>query len=64
MPEKTKTFKLTPDRSLTADHFVFNPDGTVTVKNSDLSKFLADNLKAKPPQNPAMLWSVGVTVGN
>ncbi len=43
---KLATIKLNADSSLTKDAFSFNDDGSVTVKNAEMSKLLKENLKA------------------
>lgn len=41
---KIPTVKLSADKSLTSEAFSFNSDGSVTVKNAELSKMLKENL--------------------
>ena len=58
-----KDLTLPADATLTSDNFSLNSDGTVTVKNSELSKLLQQKLKGAVDDPNVNAVSVGVVVG-
>ena len=63
MPKENKDLQLPADASLIAESFVLNPDGTVTVKNSELNEVLTRKLKDAVADANVNAVNVGITVG-
>jgi hypothetical protein len=58
-----KKVQLPADATLTKDNFLINGDGSVTVKNSDLSKFLAEKLQSSVADQAKKNEYIGVVWG-
>lgn len=62
MPEEKK-LSLPADTTLTSQNFTLNPDGSVTIKNGELSRYLSDKLNASIADPAKSKEWVGVVWG-
>ena len=58
-----KKISLPADTSLTSKNFMLNKDGSVTIKNKELSTYLADKLQASVANKSVDSEYVGVVWG-
>lgn len=58
-----KNSTLPADATLTSNNFSLNSDGTVTIKNSELSKLLQDKLKGAVADPSVNAVNIGITIG-
>lgn len=58
-----KRVKLPADKTLTSENFLLNPDGTVTIKNEDLSSYLRDKINYSVSDTARSSEYVGVIWG-